>query len=75
MSGTERAAILRRVARAIEADKDRLARIEVADNGKPLPEAIWNIKDAAGCFEFYAGMSALAEAVGDVTSPGRIAAT
>lgn len=29
-----------------------LARLEVMDNGKPLPEADWDIADAGGCFEF-----------------------
>jgi betaine-aldehyde dehydrogenase len=31
--------------------------MEVIDNGKPLPEAEWDLGDAAGCFEFYAGLA------------------
>ena len=27
------------------------------DNGKPLPEAVWDIEDTAGCFHFYADMA------------------
>jgi betaine-aldehyde dehydrogenase len=29
----------------------------VLDNGKPLPEAKWDFGDAAGCFEYYAGLA------------------
>ncbi len=34
-----------------------LARLEVADNGKPLPEALWDMDDAAGCFAYYAALA------------------
>ncbi|WP_290753641.1 hypothetical protein [Amaricoccus sp.] len=27
------------------------------DNGKPLPEAEWDLADAAGCFDFYADLA------------------
>ena len=37
--------------------REFLARLEVADNGKPLPEADWDIDDAAGCFDYYAGLA------------------
>lgn len=57
MSGSERAAILRKMGDEITARTDELARIEVRDNGKPLPEAVWDIKDTAGCFHFYADMA------------------
>ena len=53
----ERAAILCRIASGIRARKPDLARLEVLDNGKPLPEADWDIADAAGCFDFYAGLA------------------
>jgi betaine-aldehyde dehydrogenase len=56
-SGAERAVILRAIAEGIRARRDELAAIEVADNGKPLPEAKWDIDDTAGCFEFYAGLA------------------
>ncbi len=56
-SGAGRADVLRRMADWIEADLDRLTAIEVRDNGKPVPEARWDIEDAAGCFRFYAGLA------------------
>ena len=57
MSGRERAAVLRRIADGVTARQDELARIEVRDNGKPLPEALWDIGDVAGCFSYYAGLA------------------
>lgn len=57
MSGRERAAVLRRIADGVTARQDELARIEVRDNGKPLPEALWDIGDVAGCFAYYAGLA------------------
>lgn len=61
-TGRERAAYLRAFAQCIRRERERLARLEVRDNGKPLPEALWDIDDAAGCFEMYAS---LAEALDD----------
>jgi len=55
--GAERGALLRAIAAAISEQKTALARLEVLDNGKPLPEAEWDIADAAGCFEFYAELA------------------
>lgn len=57
MSGCERAVYLRGIANLIRSRKLDLARIEVMDNGKPLPEAEWDIGDAAGCFDYYAGLA------------------
>lgn len=57
LSGAERAVVLRRIAEGIRARQDELAVLEVRDNGKPLPEAQWDIGDAAGCFDFYAGLA------------------
>lgn len=57
MSGAERAVYLRSIARKITEKRDALALLEVRDNGKPLPEALWDIDDAAGCFAFYAGLA------------------
>ena len=31
--------------------------LEVRDNGKPLPEAQWDIADAIGCFRYYAELA------------------
>ncbi|WP_414901941.1 aldehyde dehydrogenase family protein [Rhizobium cremeum] len=57
LSGRERAKVLRRISEIILARKHDLARLEVIDNGKPLPEAIWDMEDTAGCFAFYAGLA------------------
>ncbi|WP_423358266.1 aldehyde dehydrogenase family protein [Pseudomonas citronellolis] len=57
MSGAERAAVLRRIAEGIRGRQQELAELEVRDNGKPLPEALWDIGDTAGCFDFYAGLA------------------
>ncbi len=53
-TGHDRAAYLRAIAKKIEEQKQALAEIEVRDNGKPLPEALWDIGDAAYCFNLYA---------------------
>ncbi|NQY65133.1 MAG: aldehyde dehydrogenase family protein [Alteromonadaceae bacterium] len=57
MSGAERAVILRKMAVIINERIDDLAAIEVKDNGKPFPEAQWDIEDCAATFEFYAGLA------------------
>ncbi|MEX0304074.1 MAG: aldehyde dehydrogenase family protein, partial [Leisingera sp.] len=57
MTGAERAAILRKMGDEITRRTDELARLEVRDNGKPLPEAVWDIEDTAGCFHFYAELA------------------
>lgn len=57
MKGAERARYLRAIASSIKRRLDELSELEVADNGKPLPEANWDIGDAAGCFEYYAGLA------------------
>ncbi|APZ42097.1 aldehyde dehydrogenase family protein [Acidihalobacter ferrooxydans] len=56
-SGACRAEYLRNIAAAIRARRDELARVEVRDNGKPLPEARWDIDDTADCFEYYAELA------------------
>ena len=57
LSGRERARYLRAIADGIRARQGEIARLEVIDNGKPLPEADWDVADAAGCFDFYAGLA------------------
>lgn len=56
-TGRERATYLRSIAAAIETRKHELARLEVLDNGKPLPEAEWDVADAAACFSLYAELA------------------
>ncbi len=57
MSGRERAVYLRAIADKILERKQELGRLEVLDNGKPLPEAVWDMEDTAGCFSFYANLA------------------
>jgi len=57
MTGVQRAGYLRAIAQGIRDRLPELARLEVLDNGKPLPEAEWDLGDAAGCFDFYAGLA------------------
>ncbi|MBT9385777.1 aldehyde dehydrogenase family protein [Pseudooceanicola sp. CBS1P-1] len=64
LSGAERGAILRRMAEEIAARTEELALLEVRDNGKPLPEARWDIEDTAGVFHYYAGLAEALEAEG-----------
>lgn len=56
-TGAQRAGYLRAIAQGIRDRLPGLARLEVLDNGKPLPEAEWDLGDAAGCFDFYAGLA------------------
>jgi betaine-aldehyde dehydrogenase len=56
-TGKERATVLRAIAAGIRARLDELAALETRDNGKPLAESRWDIGDAAGCFEYYAGLA------------------
>ena len=56
-TGAYRAVFLRAVADRISARREELARLEVLDNGKPLPEALWDIDDAASCFSMYADLA------------------
>ena len=56
-TGSQRAVYLRAIADGIRTRQQELARLEVLDNGKPFPEADWDVADAAGCFDFYAGLA------------------
>ncbi|CAN7668134.1 aldehyde dehydrogenase family protein [Rhizobium sp. LjRoot258] len=57
LSGAQRAKYLRAIAAGIRVRQADIARLEVLDNGKPFPEADWDVADAAGCFDFYAGLA------------------
>lgn len=56
-SGSERAKVLRKIASLINQQLEPLSILEVQDNGKPLPEAKWDIEDTAATFEFYAKLA------------------
>ncbi len=56
-TGTARARILRAIARAITANRDRLASLETRDNGKPLAEAYVDVDTIAQIYDMYAGLA------------------
>jgi len=56
-TGAERALFLRKMAEGIRSQRQSLAELEVKDNGKPLAEALADMDDSAGCFDFYAGLA------------------
>ncbi len=55
MSAADRAALLFKVAEAIDAHRDEFMRIDTLNNGKPLRETEYDAVDAANCFRYYAG--------------------
>jgi acyl-CoA reductase-like NAD-dependent aldehyde dehydrogenase len=55
MDGADRAALLWRIADALAARADQLARLEVLDNGKPIREAVIDVRQAVDAFRYYAG--------------------
>ena len=56
-TGKERAVYLHAIADGIRAKRDEFSQLETLDNGKPLPEAEWDIDDAADCFSYYANLA------------------
>jgi betaine-aldehyde dehydrogenase len=57
ISAAERAALLFKVADAIDAHRDEFMRIDTLNNGKPLRETEYDAVDAANCFRYYAGLA------------------
>ena len=53
-SAADRAAVLRRLAAAVRAHADELARLETLDTGKTLTESAWDMSDVADVFDYYA---------------------
>ncbi|XP_051136658.1 aminoaldehyde dehydrogenase 2, peroxisomal-like [Andrographis paniculata] len=56
-TGAHRAKYLRAIAAKISEKKSELAKLESIDCGKPLDEAIWDIDDVGGCFNYYADLA------------------
>ena len=56
-SGAEKAALLRRVAGRIEAERDELALIETLESGKPISQAKDEISSAAGIWYYAATLA------------------
>jgi aldehyde dehydrogenase (NAD+) len=52
-----RGRLLRSVADLIRENVDRYARIETAETGRPISQSRGNVRDAAGYFEYYAGLT------------------
>jgi betaine-aldehyde dehydrogenase len=58
LPGATRAKHLHAIAEGVRNRKEELAQLEVAQNGKPLPEALWDMDDVAACFDYYADLAA-----------------
>ena len=56
-SGAERGAILRNIAKGVQAGRDRLMHLQSSNNGKPLFEAAIDVDDVIATFEYYAGLA------------------
>jgi betaine-aldehyde dehydrogenase len=56
-SAVDRAALLFKVADAIDRHRDEFLRIDTLNNGKPLRETEYDAIDAANCFRYYAGLA------------------
>ncbi len=56
-TGAERAVFLSAIAQGVRNRKEALARLETQQNGKPLPEALWDMDDVAACFDYYAQLA------------------
>jgi len=57
MNPPERGRILHRLAALIREERDRLARIETLENGKPISDARGDVVGCARNFEYYAGVA------------------
>ena len=55
LDAADRAELLWKLADAIAADADRLARLEVLDTGKPIREAQIDLRETVDAFRYYAG--------------------
>jgi len=53
----KRGRVLRDVAEHIRENVERYARIETAETGRPLSQSRGNVRDAAGYFAYYAGLT------------------
>lgn len=51
-TGAHRAAILRKIADAIEVNADALSKKEAINAGKPLKEAAWDVSDVSVAFRW-----------------------
>jgi aldehyde dehydrogenase (NAD+) len=54
-SGTERGALLMKLADLAESERETLATIEAMDNGKPYLQALGDIQEVCGVLRYYGG--------------------
>ena len=52
----KRALVLQAIAAGLEQEKEKLARLQMRDNGKPLAECRGMVDSAVGTFRYYAGV-------------------
>ncbi|XP_077464104.1 4-trimethylaminobutyraldehyde dehydrogenase-like [Stigmatopora argus] len=58
MAGMERARFMLEAARIIRERREKIARLEVVNNGKSITEALADVDMAWQCLEYYAGLAA-----------------
>jgi len=51
----DRSRLLLRISEVLRRDRDRLAELEVRQQGKALAGALWDVEESAFIFEYYAG--------------------
>ena len=56
-TGRERAALLRKVAQGVGAQREYLMQLQSSNNGKPLFEAAIDVDDVIATFTYYAGLA------------------
>lgn len=55
-TGRDRAAVLRKIAQGVSAQREQLMKLQSSNNGKPLFEAGIDVDDVIATFDYYAGM-------------------
>jgi betaine-aldehyde dehydrogenase len=63
--GSERGAVLRKIASGVQARRERLMQLQSSNNGKPLFEAAIDVDDVIATFEYYAGLAEALDAQQD----------
>ncbi|MCU1775883.1 aldehyde dehydrogenase family protein [Pseudomonas sp. 14P_5.3_Bac1] len=71
-TGRDRAAVLRKIAQGVSAQREQLMQLQSSNNGKPLFEAGIDVDDVIATFDYYAGMCDDMDAAQDrpVSLPG-----
>ena len=69
LGGAKRADLLRRMADALEANRDRLIAIAVREAGKTLPDAVGEVREAADFCRYYALLAERQFGTKELTGP------